>query len=53
MIRLTTARYYTPSGRSIQKPYTKGEAKAYNEDLINRYNHGELSNADSIHFPVP
>ena len=51
MIRLTTARYYTPSGRSIQKPYTKGEAKAYNEDLINRYNHGELSNADSIHFP--
>ena len=51
MIRLTIARYYTPSGRSIQKPYTKGETKTYNEDLVNRYNRGELSHADSIHFP--
>lgn len=50
MIRLTIARYYTPSGRSIQKPYKDG-IEQYNKDLINRYNHGELSNADSIHFP--
>jgi carboxyl-terminal processing protease len=49
MIRLTIARYYTPSGRSIQKPY--GKDIAYNHDLIERYNHGEMSNADSIHFP--
>ena len=51
MIRLTVARYYTPSGRYIQKPYEKGNTSAYNNDLINRYNHGELMNADSIHFP--
>lgn len=51
MIRLTVARYYTPSGRSIQKPYKAGGIEQYNKDLINRYNHGELSNADSIHFP--
>ena len=51
MIRLTVARYYTPSGRSIQKPYTKGDKDAYSKDLINRYNNGELSHADSIHFP--
>ncbi|MGL4292762.1 MAG: S41 family peptidase [Bacteroidales bacterium] len=50
MMRLTVARYYTPSGRSIQKPYENG-VDDYNKDLINRYNHGELSNADSIHFP--
>lgn len=50
MIRLTVARYYTPSGRSIQKPYQEG-IEQYNKDLINRYNHGELSHADSIHFP--
>ena len=49
MIRLTVARYYTPSGRCIQKPYTNIEK--YNEDLIDRYNKGEMSNADSIHFP--
>ncbi len=49
MIRLTVARYYTPSGRCIQKPYDSIEA--YNEDLINRYNKGEMSSADSIHFP--
>jgi carboxyl-terminal processing protease len=51
MIRLTVARYYTPSGRNIQKPYEKGNAEAYNNDLINRYNKGELMHADSIHFP--
>ena len=50
MIRLTIAKYYTPSGRLIQKPYNKGEKK-YEMDIINRYNHGELTNADSIHFP--
>lgn len=49
MIRLTVARYYTPSGRCIQKPYDNIEK--YNEDLIDRYNRGEMSNADSIHFP--
>jgi carboxyl-terminal processing protease len=51
MIRLTIARYYTPSGRCIQKPYEKGDRKDYDLDIINRYNHGELTNADSIHFP--
>ncbi len=51
MIRLTVARYYTPSGRCIQKPYTKGDKEGYSMDVINRYNHGELTNADSIHFP--
>jgi carboxyl-terminal processing protease len=50
MIRLTVARYYTPSGRSIQRPYGEG-TKKYNEDLIDRYNHGELQNKDSISFP--
>lgn len=51
MIRLTVARYYTPTGRSIQKPYEKGNQDQYNHDLINRYNRGELMSADSIHFP--
>ena len=51
MIRLTTARYYTPSGRSIQKPYEKGKSLDYARDVINRYNKGELTNEDSIHFP--
>ena len=51
MIRLTVARYYTPSGRCIQKPYTKGDKQGYDMDVIERYNHGELTNADSIHFP--
>jgi carboxyl-terminal processing protease len=51
MIRLTVARYYTPSGRNIQKPYENGNIDAYNHDLINRYNRGELLSADSIHFP--
>lgn len=51
MVRLTVARYYTPTGRSIQKPYEDGDQDAYNQDLINRVNHGELFQADSIHFP--
>lgn len=49
MIRLTIARYYTPSGRCIQKPYEKGDKAGYSKDLNNRLQHGELSNADSIH----
>lgn len=51
MIRLTTARYYTPTGRSIQKPYENGDSETYNKELIERYNHGEMISADSIHFP--
>lgn len=51
MIRLTVSRYYTPTGRSIQKPYTNGGQEQYNHDLIDRYNRGELMSADSIHFP--
>ena len=50
MIRLTVARYYTPSGRLIQKPYRKGEGEEYELDMLNRYKHGELFSADSIHF---
>lgn len=50
MIRLTIAHYYTPSGRCIQKPYTKGNANDYNMDLDKRYRHGEFYSADSIHF---
>jgi carboxyl-terminal processing protease len=50
MMRLTTARYYTPTGRSIQKPYADGVQK-YHEDLSARIKHGELISADSIKFP--
>ena len=49
-VRLTVARYFTPSGRCIQKPYEKGNKKAYNEDLETRFTHGELSCIDSIHL---
>ena len=49
-IRLTVARYYTPTGRSIQKPYTNGDEQAYQMDIINRYNRNEFFSADSIHF---
>ena len=49
-IRLTVARYYTPTGRSIQKPYTNGDEEAYKMDIINRYNRNEFFSADSIHF---
>ena len=48
-IRLTTARYFTPSGRCIQRPYDEG-TDVYRQDVNNRYRHGELVNADSIHF---
>lgn len=51
MIRLTVARYYTPTGRSIQKPYKPGDPDGYQQDFMNRYEHGELFDADSIHFP--
>ena len=50
MIRLTIAHYYTPSGRCIQKPYTKGDNKDYAMDVVNRLKSGELTNADSVHF---
>ena len=50
MIRLTVAHYYTPTGRDIQKPYEKGNSKAYRSDILDRYNSGELMHADSIHF---
>ncbi|MBQ7878652.1 MAG: S41 family peptidase [Bacteroidaceae bacterium] len=49
MIRLTIARYYTPSGRNIQKPYN--DSIPYADDLMHRYSSGELMSADSIHFP--
>ena len=49
-LRLTTARYYTPTGRSIQKPYTIGDDESYEEDLYNRYRNNEFFSADSIHF---
>lgn len=49
-IRLTTARYHTPTGRCIQRPY-KDNIKNYRNDLIERYNHGELMHEDSISFP--
>lgn len=48
MIRLTTARYYTPSGRCIQKPYSSGADKDYEDDLLNRYQSGEYFSQDSI-----
>ena len=48
MIRLTIARYFTPSGRCIQKPYSHGEYASYEQDLISRYEHGEFFSQDSI-----
>ncbi|MBR5324679.1 MAG: S41 family peptidase [Muribaculaceae bacterium] len=48
-IRLTIARYYTPSGRSIQKEYQMGDAENYEKDLLNRFEHGEFDSKDSIH----
>lgn len=47
-VRLTISRYYTPSGRSIQKPYE--DLDAYDKDIVKRYKHGEFFHADSIHF---
>ena len=49
-VRLTVARYYTPSGRSIQKPYTLGDSEDYENELMERYEHGEFYSADSIHL---
>ena len=51
MIRLTVAKYYTPTVRSIQKPYEEGHIDEYNNDFLNRYEHGEMFDADSIQFP--
>lgn len=49
VVRLTVARYYTPSGRCIQKPYEKGHDEEYENDLIARYERGEFFSQDSIH----
>jgi len=50
-LRLTVARYYTPTGRCIQKPYKKNDFEGYYEEAYDRYFNGELEHADSIHFP--
>ena len=50
MMRLTVARYYTPSGRCIQKPYNRGDKKAYEKELLERANEGEYYSLDSIQF---
>ena len=49
-LRLTIARYYTPTGRSIQKPYTAGDGESYEHDIIDRFKRNEFFSADSIHF---
>ena len=49
-LRLTVARYYTPTGRSIQKPYKAGDGESYEHDLIDRFKRNEFFSADSIHF---
>ena len=49
MIRLTVSRYYTPSGRSIQKPYAPGDGDDYRKDMLHRYEAGEFSSEDSVH----
>ncbi len=49
-IRLTVARYYTPTGRSIQKPYEKNNKQAYENELYERYKHGEMNTSDSSKF---
>lgn len=53
LIRLTIARYYTPSGRCIQKPYVDGDNQDYAQDLIERYQHGEYFSRDSIKHTGP
>lgn len=50
MIRLTVSKYYTPAGRCIQKPYERGKSDEYRKDILHRYESGEFSSADSIHF---
>lgn len=52
MMRLTVARYYTPSGRCIQKPYKAGEEEEYQADILHRLKSGELTSADSIHLDM-
>ena len=49
-LRLTIARYYTPAGRSIQKPYKAGDGDSYSRDIVERYRHNEFFSADSIRF---
>jgi carboxyl-terminal processing protease len=49
-LRLTVARYFTPSGRSIQRPYENGNKKVYMEEIYDRYENGEMLSADSMHF---
>lgn len=51
MIRLTVSKYYTPSGRCIQKPYESGDEEEYRKDMLHRYEAGEFSSEDSIHLP--
>ena len=53
IIRLTIARYYTPSGRCIQKPYTAGDGADYEQDIYSRYQHGEFFSQDSIKHTGP
>ncbi|MBR6190039.1 MAG: PDZ domain-containing protein [Prevotella sp.] len=53
VMRLTIARYYTPSGRCIQKPYTSGSDKDYDDDILTRYQHGEFFSQDSIKHTGP
>lgn len=53
MVRLTIARYYSPSGRCIQKPYSSGSDKNYEEDIISRFQHGEFFSQDSIKHEGP
>ncbi|MBR2420447.1 MAG: S41 family peptidase, partial [Rikenellaceae bacterium] len=49
-LRLTTARYFTPTGRSIQKPYKTGDTEGYDREIYDRYTHNEMFSADSIRF---
>lgn len=51
MIRLTVSKYYTPAGRCIQKPYAPGDEESYQKDMLHRYEAGEFSSEDSVHFP--
>ena len=53
MVRFTIARYYSPSGRCIQKPYTSGMDREYEEDLLMRYQNGEFYSQDSIKHTGP
>lgn len=53
MIRLTISHYYTPSGRCVQKPYEMGNKEAYQKDVLNRLNSGELTNVDSMKAHIP